>query len=184
MSSGYRGPSGGTQERADIDPACFRDVLGRFCSGITAVTATVDGRPVGLTCQSFMSMSLEPPLVAFAPAVTSTSYPLIREAGHFAVGVLAEDQADVATAFSRSGGDKFTGRAWHHGVTGAPLLDGAIAHIECELVEEYAIGDHLLVVGRVMALSGHPDAAPLLYFRGAFGALSAGHRTRPSPVSR
>jgi flavin reductase (DIM6/NTAB) family NADH-FMN oxidoreductase RutF len=122
-----------------------------------------------------MSMSLEPPLVAFAPAVTSTSYPSIRESGRFAASVLAEDQADAATKLARSG-DKFAGIPWQPGVTGAPLLDGAVAHIECELTEEHRIGDHLLVVGRVLALSGSSDAAPLLYFRGAFGALSAADR--------
>ncbi|MFE2035850.1 flavin reductase family protein [Streptomyces scopuliridis] len=158
----------------DVEPARFRDVLGRFCSGITVVTASLDGRPTGMTCQSFMSLSLDPPLVAFAPAVTSTSYPTIREAGHFAANVLAADQAEVATKFARSGGDKFAGTRWRQEVTGAPLLDGTVAHIECELVEEYRIGDHLLVVGRVVALTGHQDATPLLFFRGSFGALSGG----------
>jgi 3-hydroxy-9,10-secoandrosta-1,3,5(10)-triene-9,17-dione monooxygenase reductase component len=156
----------------DFDSAQFRDVLGRFCSGVTVVTASLDGRPTGLTCQSFMSMSLDPPLVAFAPAVTSKSYPTIREAGRFAANILAEDQAELASTFAHSGGDKFVGVLWRRGVTGAPLLDGAVGHVECELVEEYSIGDHLLVVGRVVALSGHPYAAPLLYFRGSFGALS------------
>ncbi|MEV7976718.1 flavin reductase family protein [Streptomyces sp. NPDC086519] len=158
----------------DFDTARFRDVLGRFCSGVTVVTASLDGRPAGLTCQSFMSLSLDPPLVAFAPAATSGSYATIREAGWFAANILAEDQAELATAFARSGGDKFAGVRWRREVTGAPLLDGTAGHVECELVEEYPIGDHLVVVGRVVALAGHPDAAPLLYFRGSFGALSGG----------
>ncbi|MFC3999293.1 flavin reductase family protein [Nocardiopsis sediminis] len=179
MNATDRGPRGGGGKPARVDPAHFRDVLGRFCSGITAVTADVDGRPVGLTCQSFMSMSLEPPLVAFAPAITSTSYPSIRETGRFAASVLAESQVQVALSFARSGGDKFADVPWHRGVTGAPLLDGAVAHIECELADEYRVGDHLLVVGKVVALSGHPDAAPLLYFQGSFAALSASHRPKP-----
>ncbi|MFE6158760.1 flavin reductase family protein [Streptomyces sp. NPDC056486] len=158
----------------DFDAARFRDVLGRFCSGITIVTASLDGHLTGLTCQSFTSLSLDPPLVAFAVGVTSRSYPTIREAGRFAVSILAEDQAELATAFAHSGGDKFAGVRWRHEVTGAPVLDGTAGHVECELVEEYPIGDHLLVVGRVVALAGHPDAAPLLFFRGSFGALSAG----------
>lgn len=158
----------------DFDAARFRDVLGRFCSGITIVTASLDARPTGLTCQSFMSLSLDPPLVAFAVAVTSKSYPAIREVGRFAVNILAEDQAELATAFARSGTDKFAGVGWRREVTGAPLLDGTVGHVECELVEEYPIGDHLLVVGRVVAPAGHPDAAPLLFFRGSFGALSTG----------
>lgn len=158
----------------DFDATRFRDVLGRFCSGITILTASLDARPTGLTCQSFMSLSLDPPLVAFAVAATSTSYPTIREAGRFAVNILAEDQAELATAFARSGGDKFAGVEWHREATGAPLLDGTVGHIECELVEEYRIGDHLLVVGRVVALAGRRDAAPLLFFRGSFKALSAG----------
>ncbi|MFE2449206.1 flavin reductase family protein [Streptomyces melanosporofaciens] len=160
----------------DFDAARFRDVLGRFCSGVTVVTASLGGHTTGLTCQSFMSLSLDPPLVAFAPAVTSRSYPTIREAGRFAANILAEDQAELATAFARSGGDKFAGVPWRREVTGAPLLDGTVGHVECELVEEYPIGDHLLVVGRVVALAGHQDAAPLLFFRGSFEALSAGPR--------
>ena len=156
----------------DISPARFRNVLGRFCSGVTVVTASHDGRPAGMTCQSFMSLSLEPPLVAFAPALTSRSYPRIREAGRFAVNVLAADQVELARNFSRSGVDRFAGVRWCREFTGAPLLDGTVAHIECELVEEYGIGDHLLVVGRVVALSSHPDATPLLFFGSSFAALS------------
>lgn len=166
-----------------IDAGVFREVLSGFCSGVTVVTAMGGDRPVGLTCQSFMSMSLDPPLVAFAPAVTSTTYAAIQEAGHFGVSVLAADQAALASTFARRGGDRFAGVRWHRAVTGAPLLDGAIAHIECDIVREFRVGDHLLVVGRVVALAGVADAAPLLFFHSSFRALSGEPVPPPGAVS-
>ncbi|MEU6259739.1 flavin reductase family protein [Streptomyces sp. NPDC047043] len=152
----------------------FRDVLGRFCSGVTVVTAVDGGEPVGMTCQSFMSLSLDPLLIAFAPALSSVTYPRIRRAGRFAISVLGEEQASVAFAFARSGTDKFAGVAWEPGITGAPLIQGAIAHIECHHEAEHEAGDHLLVVGRTMAVRDQADGRPLLFFRGAFDELGAG----------
>jgi 3-hydroxy-9,10-secoandrosta-1,3,5(10)-triene-9,17-dione monooxygenase reductase component len=157
---------------ASIDAARFREVLGHFASGVTVVTAQEEG-PVGFTCQAFAALSLEPPMVLLAPAKSSTSWPRIAAAGSFAVNILSADQEALARSFSVSGGDKFVGIGWKPGtVTGAPVLEGAIAWAECELEQIHDSGDHEIVTGRVVAL-GVGSGLPLLFYRGGFGTLSA-----------
>lgn len=153
-----------------FDAARFRQVLGHFATGITVVTA-VDGHgPVGFTCQSFSSLSLEPPLVVFAPANDSSSWPRIKAAGHFAVNILSEDQEDVCRRFATRGADKFAGCGWHSAPsTGAPILGGVLAWIDCTIEAEHEGGDHLLVVGRVHGLEIVHEGKPLLFFRGGYG---------------
>lgn len=146
----------------------FREVMGEFATGVVIVTATAGGRPVGMTCQTFSSVSLDPPLVCFLPAHTSRSWPLMREAGHFCINVLAEDQAPVADVFASKGADKFAGVAWRPAESGAPIIDGSMAYVDCTLEAVHAAGDHDIVVGRVRALSTLRDAGPLLYHRGRF----------------
>lgn len=167
----------GTERRevgpARIDAARFRDVLSRFATGVTIVTAMEREGPVGFTCQSFTSLSLDPPLVALAPAKSSTSWPRIAQAGRFCVNVLAEDQAGLCRSFAVSGGDKFSGVVWHPGVTGAPVLNGSLAWVECELELVHDAGDHELVIGRVVELGMDDRVGPLLFFRSAFGAFTA-----------
>src|ERR1035441_77014 len=114
-----------------FDQARFREVLGHFATGITIVTATDDGEPVGFSCQSFSALSLDPPMVILAPAKSSTSWPRIAEAGAFAVNILAEHQEAICLNFAVSGGDKFDGVAWTAGTTGAPLIKGSLATIQC-----------------------------------------------------
>jgi 3-hydroxy-9,10-secoandrosta-1,3,5(10)-triene-9,17-dione monooxygenase reductase component len=136
------------------------------------VTAGVGGRPVGLTCQSFSSLSVDPPLVMFGAARASRSWPDVRRVGRFAVNVLGDDQAEVSRTFARTGVDKFDGLTWRPGWTGAPLLDGALAHIECELAAVHDGGDHEIAVGRVLALAERADEAhPLLFFRSEYRSL-------------
>jgi len=154
-----------------VDSTVLRDVMGRFATGVTVVTAMDGGRPVGFTCQSFVSLSLEPPLVALAPAKTSTSWPRIRRAGSFCVNVLSDRQAAVCRAFARSGGDKFTGVDWRPGVTGAPVLRSTLAWVECRLEAIHDAGDHELVVGRVLALHTG-EGTPLLFYRSRFARLT------------
>jgi flavin reductase (DIM6/NTAB) family NADH-FMN oxidoreductase RutF len=154
-----------------FDESQFRHVLGSFATGVTVVTAMEEGVPVGFTCQSFTALSLEPPLVALAPAKSSTSWPKIAKAGAFCVNILAEDQADVCRAFAVSGGDKFAGLAWHTGATGAPVLEGTLAHVECRLGMIHDAGDHELVTGTVERL-GIGGGRPLIFYRGELGALS------------
>ncbi|MDQ7910377.1 flavin reductase family protein [Phytohabitans sp. ZYX-F-186] len=161
-------------ELTEISPATFRQVLGHFCSGITVVTAVADGTPAGLTCQSFFSVSLDPPLVAFSSARTSKSYPAIRRAQSFCINILAHGQERLSTAFARSGEDKWRGVSWQPaGRTGSPILDGVLAWVECATVAEHEAGDHFLTIGRVLSLEHSGATEPLLYFRGAYGRLAA-----------
>ena len=157
------------------DASWFTSVLGRFASGITVVSATVDGRPVGLTCQSFFSLSVDPPMVAFSVARTSTSFAAIRGAGSCVVNVLAHGQRAVSSAMARSGTDKWAGVRWEPGpATGHPVIEGSLAHVECRIAAEYDGGDHVIVTADVLGLGHIPleEARPLLYFRSRYHALT------------
>lgn len=158
-----------------VDDASMRAVLGRFCSGVTVITARTDTEPVGFTCQSFSSLSLTPPLVSFAPARTSTTWPRVRQVGTFCVNILAEQQATVSDAFARSGTDKFVGIEWTDSATGSPALAGSLAWVDCELWAEYDAGDHTIVAAHVLALRTSAVADPLIFHQGRY-RLSA-----PSP---
>ncbi|NEK60623.1 flavin reductase family protein [Geodermatophilus sabuli] len=168
MSEPGAGPDGAVEV---VDPLVMREVLGHFASGVTVVTALTDAGPIGFTCQSFSSLSLDPPLVVFAPARTSQTWPLLRAFGRFCVNVLAEDQTGLSGAFARSGGDKFAGVHWRPSRTGQPVLDDVVAWIDCELWAEYDGGDHTLVAARVLDLGADARRRPLLYHRGAYGLL-------------
>jgi 3-hydroxy-9,10-secoandrosta-1,3,5(10)-triene-9,17-dione monooxygenase reductase component len=156
-----------------VDPATFRAVLGRFCSGITVITALGADGPLGLTCQSFSSLSLDPPLVLFSPARTSRTWPRIREVGRLCVNVLAEGHCELSAAMARSGTDKFAGVRWDTSAHGAPRLGGAVAWLDCVVEAEYDGGDHTIVVAAVHGLSADPSARPLLYYQGRYAALAA-----------
>lgn len=158
-----------------IDPVEFRNVLGSFASGVCVVTAALDGEPVGMTAQSFMSLSLDPPLVMFCPARISTSWPKIRQANHFAANILAEGQEALGLQFAKSGIDKFAGVDWEAGPSGAPLLDDVLAHIDCTIDAVHDGGDHEIVVGRVLHLATEEGKKPLVFFRSAFETLAAKH---------
>jgi flavin reductase (DIM6/NTAB) family NADH-FMN oxidoreductase RutF len=151
----------------------MRDVLGHFVSGVTVVTAMGADGPVGFTCQSFSSLSLDPPLVAFAPARTSTTWPRLREAGRFCVNVLSEEHSGLSRQFARSGTDKFAGVDWAPSPHGSPVLEGVVAWIDSELWAEYDGGDHTIVVARVLDLGADASRTPLLFHRGAYGLQAA-----------
>ena len=157
----------------DIDSGRFREALGHFATGVTIVTALEDGVPVGFTCQAFTSLSLEPPLVALAPAKSSTSWPRIAKAGAFTVNILSARQEALCRSFAVSGGDKFAGVGWHSGVTGAPILEDSLAWVECHLGTLHDAGDHELVIGHVVSLGVGESDGPLLFYRGGFGNFSA-----------
>ncbi|HUY64981.1 MAG TPA: flavin reductase family protein [Acidimicrobiales bacterium] len=159
------------QPMSEFDGARFRQVLGHFATGVTVVTAMVQGEPVGFTCQAFTALSLEPPLVALAPGKNSTSWPRIAQAGSFCVNVLAEGQEALCRDFAVSGGDKFEGVGWRPAGNGAPLLDGVLAWVECAFVRSHDAGDHELVVGLVQDM-GVNGGGPLLFFRGGFGRFA------------
>ncbi|MEW2434420.1 flavin reductase family protein [Streptomyces caniferus] len=163
----------GDDERAPLDPAEFRAVLGHFASGVTVITSPGEPGPAGFACQSFASLSLDPPLVAFMVARTSTTWPRIARAGVFCVNILGAGQGELCRGFAVSGGDKFAGvRHTPAPSTGSPRLAGVPAWIDCTVQAVHTGGDHLIVVGRVEALGTDPAAAesgPLLFHRGTFG---------------
>lgn len=147
----------------------FRDVLGRFASGVTVVTTTSNGEPVGMTCQSFSSVSLDPPLVLFIPAKTSRAWPLIQRSGKFCVNFLAHDQAELSNQMASRGADKFAGVSWTPSeTTGSPVLDGTLAHVDCTIHSAHEAGDHYVVIGRVLDLAIRGERDPLLFFQGKY----------------
>jgi flavin reductase (DIM6/NTAB) family NADH-FMN oxidoreductase RutF len=162
----------GTDIDPQIDGERFRNVLGHLPTGVTVVTAHHPGGPVGMSSNSVTSVSLEPPLILFCPAKTSTTWPKIHQAGAFCVNIFAAHHEEASRQFSRVGVDRFAGVSWHDRPTG-PALDDAVAWIECTIDAEYEAGDHLIVVGAVRHLEvreGAPD--PLVFFRGRYGSFS------------
>lgn len=146
----------------------LRGVMACFATGVAVITAAEPGRPpVGMAVNSFVSVSLEPPLVLFCAAHTSSTWPAIRAAGHFCANVLAAGQEELARAFARKG-DRFAGVAHTPGVTGAPVLRDVHAHVECKIVDTYEAGDHTVVLGRVVDLGADTEAAPLLFYRSSY----------------
>jgi flavin reductase (DIM6/NTAB) family NADH-FMN oxidoreductase RutF len=158
-----------------IQPACFRQALGHFASGITVITACSEGEPLGFTCQSFHSVSMSPPLVSFNVMASSASYPAIRRAGRFAVNILSGEQVQLSDRFARRGTDKWQGVAWHASPLGNPIIAGSLHWLDCAIHAEYSAGDHLIVVGEVKALQPQVATAgqPLLYFKGQYRNLAA-----------
>ncbi|MFI6516885.1 3-hydroxy-9,10-secoandrosta-1,3,5(10)-triene-9,17-dione monooxygenase reductase subunit [Spirillospora sp. NPDC050679] len=158
-----------------VDGRAFREVLGHFCTGIVVIGATGgDGLPVGFACQSFSALSLDPPLVLFCPAKSSRTWPVIERAGRFAANMLAEGQRGVCEVFGRSGQDKFACAEWRASPNGSPLLDSALAWVDCTVETVHDAGDHYIVVGRVTAMDASAEGRPLLFFRGGYTAAQAG----------
>lgn len=155
----------------ELDQGEFRAVLGHFASGVVLVTGMHEGGPAGFTCQSFFSLSLDPPLIAFAPGRSSTSWPKVSSSGSVCINILAADQEGLARTFSRSGTDKFAGVGWSQGANGAPRLQGALAWLECEVLDTHEAGDHWLVTATVVEMeTGRGE--PLLFYRGGFGSFT------------
>ncbi len=151
----------------DKDNGWFRRVLGHYPTGVSVVTGiSADRAPVGLTVGSFSSVSLDPPLVAFMPSVTSSSWPKIRDSQKFCVNILASDQEPVCRAFAGQAADKFASLSWRPASSGSPILDGAVAWVDCELEAVQEAGDHLIVIGRVTDLEIARPTLPLLFFQG------------------
>lgn len=148
----------------------FREVLGLFATGVTVVTSLSEGVPVGMTCQSFSSVSLSPPLVMFCPARTSRAWPLMQRAGVFCVNILGQDQEAISDVMATKGSAKFDGVPWTPAKSGAPLLDGVVGYVDCSVEAVHDAGDHFVVLGRVQDL-GVGDGglgAPLLFHRGRY----------------
>lgn len=147
----------------------FRAALGMFATGVTIVTACGGrGQPVGLTANSFNSVSLHPPLVLWSLSNRSASMAAFRTGTHYAINVLAADQLALAERFAAPGRDRWDGVAWRRGVAGAPLIEGAVAHFECANRSRYAEGDHVIFVGLVEHCDHDPQAQPLLFHGGRY----------------
>jgi flavin reductase (DIM6/NTAB) family NADH-FMN oxidoreductase RutF len=153
-----------------IEPDSFRRVMGHFVTGVTVVTALDGERPFGITVNALSSVSLDPPLVMVALDRRRFLTPIVRVAGRYAVNILSEDQQALSDCFAGApvepGRDAFCGATWHAGSTGLPLIDGAIATLECTVVETFSAGDHDLFIGLVDAITSDDDhPMPLLYYR-------------------
>lgn len=164
-------------ERSDYRDAEFRDVMARFASGITVITGMAgraDGgaEPVGFTCQSFSSLSLDPPMVLFCPAKTSGTWRELRSSGRFTVNMLAESQERVSAVFAQRGSDRFDQIAWETGEFGTPRIDGALAHVDAELVQVVEAGDHDIAIGRVLSTARRTVGRPLVYFGSRYQTLA------------
>ncbi len=157
---------------SEIDERVFRDSLGCFATGVTVVTTRSEqDRPLGVTVNSFASLSLDPPLVMFALRRESTTLPMIRGVGVFAVNVLATTQREVAARFA-AGPPRWEDLDLREMVTGAPVIGGSVASLDCRLHAIHPGGDHEILVGEVLALEQDPsEPAPLLYHRGDYAAL-------------
>jgi flavin reductase (DIM6/NTAB) family NADH-FMN oxidoreductase RutF len=160
-------------QRQSIDPRGFRDTLGHYASGITIISGIDEAGPIGFTCQSFCSVSTEPPLISFSVMKTSTTYPRIRETGKFAVNVLSNHQHTVSNQFARTGADKWAGIPWTATRAGNPVIEDTLIWLDCDIWAEHDAGDHLIVLGRVNEMS--PATwhihEPLLYFKGKYRYL-------------
>ena len=147
----------------------FRAALGMFATGVTIVTArTAEGAVIGLTANSFNSVSLDPPLVLWSLAQAAGSLPVFRAGSHYAINVLAKDQKDLAERFALKGTDRWSGVNFVEGAGGAPLLEGAAATFECFNRSRYEEGDHVIFVGEVERCNWRAGASPLLFHGGRY----------------
>lgn len=154
----------------------LRRVMGHFATGVAVIT-TVDraGTPFGLTANAFTSLSLDPPLVLVCIDKGVQCYPHFEESKIFAVNMLSEDQEELSRRFATKGIEKFAGVAWHRGQNGVALLDGAIGHIECQVVHSYDGGDHTIYVGEIVGAAASGDH-PLIFFKGKYHRLPSRER--------
>jgi flavin reductase (DIM6/NTAB) family NADH-FMN oxidoreductase RutF len=160
-------------DHSPIDPRDFRNALGTYATGVTIITAAgADGKPYGITCNSFASVSLNPPLVLWSLVLYSSSLSAFQNASHFAVNVLGISQQALANKFAKSSDDKFAGVEWTHGLGDAPLIVGSVANFQCRAVNRYYGGDHVIFLGAVEGYS-YNKSEPLLFARGGYGRFLA-----------
>ncbi|MEV8441630.1 flavin reductase family protein [Actinosynnema sp. NPDC051121] len=153
----------------DLGARRLRDLFGRFTTGVVAVTGFADDVPVGMAVNSFTSVSLDPPLVAFCVAHTSTTWPKLRTAPRLGLNILGEGQRHVCARLAARSGDKFADVAFRRSTGGALIVDGTPAWLEVSVVAEHPAGDHDIVVARVDHLDHAHDGGPLVFYRGAYG---------------
>lgn len=158
-------------ETMEIEPRRFREVLAHLPTGVTVITTHGEEGPLGMAANSVTSVSLDPPLILFCPARSSSTWPGIRAAGRFCVNVMAGHHEEVTRRFAARDVDRFTGVDCQDRPTGPALCD-AVAWIECELHEEHDAGDHTIVVARVIAIEAAAGVEPLVFFRGRYGSFN------------
>jgi len=152
-----------------VDQRAFRDVIGRFASGVTVITTRLRGKDYGTTASAVSSLSMDPPMLLICLNRTSETQKAVFEAGWFAVNILRENQADLAYAFARKAPDKFEKLGTNRATSGAPLIAHALAHIECRVAETATGGTHTVFMGEVHQASASEEGEPLTYYRGRFG---------------
>lgn len=164
-----------------IDPHAFRRALGNFATGVTIMTATgPDGEKIGVTANSFNSLSLDPPLILWSGAKNSRSCAKFETATHFAVNILASDQMALSNQFAGKSEDKFAGVTWEEGIGGVPIFEGCAGRFQCELYDKFDGGDHWIFVGKVVSFdeSGRP---PLCFHQGAYSMVFGHPESAPKP---
>jgi 3-hydroxy-9,10-secoandrosta-1,3,5(10)-triene-9,17-dione monooxygenase reductase component len=152
-----------------MSQAEMRKALGQFASGVTVVTSMDDEGPIGFACQSFASVSLEPPLILFCADHRGRSWPRIRATGRFSINVLHEAQTDLCARFGGRAGRKFDGLDWELSKWSTPSLPGVLMRAHAEIHDVHTAGDHDVVIGRVLELESVTEERPMIFFRGAFG---------------
>ncbi|MFF4632724.1 flavin reductase family protein [Streptomyces griseorubiginosus] len=156
-----------------MNPADFRAAMSHHPTAVCVITTTTsEGKAVGMTVGTFTSVSLDPPLVGFFPDKKSTSWPRIARTGRFCVNLLAENQEEVCRTFARQGPDKFTDVVHRLSEHGLPLVEGAVAHIECSIHSVTEAGDHFLVLGEVDAMTIGRSASPLIFHKGTYAQVA------------
>ncbi len=156
---------------SSLEIAHYKEVVGHYATGVVVITASSPDGLAGFTCQTFGSLSLEPILVSFAARSTSQSWSKVQDAEVIGINILSSGQEALARVFATTGIDKFNGVGWSAGPKGAPLLDGAIAHLEGRLSHRTTHGDHDIVIAAIEHVAAHPGA-PLVYYRGGFAELA------------
>jgi flavin reductase (DIM6/NTAB) family NADH-FMN oxidoreductase RutF/DNA-binding IclR family transcriptional regulator len=171
----------GTSYEGANNSRYFRDVLGNVPTAVVAITAMdEEGKPTGLTVGSFASVSLDPPLVAFLPDKSSSTFPKIQKAGQFCANILTANQEDVCRNLAIKGGDKFARLRWEESPFGTPHIEGAIGWIDCTITDIHDAGDHLIVVGAVDALRADHRDSPLIFLRGGYGRFASTSLSAPA----
>jgi 3-hydroxy-9,10-secoandrosta-1,3,5(10)-triene-9,17-dione monooxygenase reductase component len=166
-----RPPDDGRPALSGPDADLFRHVLGHYPTGVAVITANTDDGPVGLSMNSFTSVSLHPPLVLFCPALLSGTWPLLREVGEIAINVLSAGQESVSRLFAARVQNRFADIGWYSGSNGAPLIEDALGWLECTVQAEYPAGDHTVVIAEINRMGVHDEITePLVFFRGRYYA--------------
>lgn len=157
-----------------IDPREFRDTVGCFATGITVITTVDDdGDPVGLTANSFTSLSLDPPMVLFCLDYKVASFEIFNNSTHFGVNILAAEEQDISNRFAKSGPEKWEGFEYETWESKVPIFPGSLANIECRTADIFKGGDHIIVTGEALRIhAGDESRQPLLYYRGGYATIS------------